>query len=188
MIAVPFKNDFYSYIIPPNKEEVINHCWKSKITEDQTFGWGSNCISKKEKLDPQGFEDILLPSLRILFSEIYLDECDFSIENIWKNTYREGFYQEIHSHIPCDLSCVIFLNDYDSDSSKFYFYNERGRTTPSKLKSLCNDNRHYMHDTWILQPEKGSIIFFPSHMLHGVTPHFSEKPRTTVALNFILNN
>jgi len=190
MIVVPFKNDFYSYIIPPNKEEVLEHCWKSKNIEDQSFSWGFKSFSKKENIDPEGFEDVLYPSLDLFLSEIYIDNCDISIESdlVWKNTYYKGYHQEIHSHIPSDFSCVIFLDDYDDNSSQFYFFNENGRNTPFKLKSLCNDNRHYMDDSWAMKPEKGSIIFFPSHMLHGVTPHFSEKPRTTVALNFILNN
>ena len=35
----------------------------------------------------------------------------------------------------------------------------------------------------VIIPKAGDIIFFPSYMLHGVTPHRMEEPRTTIAFN-----
>ena len=34
--------------------------------------------------------------------------------------------------------------------------------------------------------ESGDIIFFPGHMLHGVTPHESDEVRITMSANFDL--
>ena len=34
--------------------------------------------------------------------------------------------------------------------------------------------------------QKGEVIFFPGHVLHGVTPHLSDEVRKTIATNISL--
>ena len=45
-----------------------------------------------------------------------------------------------------------------------------------------------MGDSISIEPERGDILFFPSHMLHGVTPHKSDTPRITVSGNIKLRD
>ena len=49
------------------------------------------------------------------------------------------------------------------------------------MKQLLQyDNTHHV------DYEAGEVIFFPGHMLHGVTPHKSDEVRKTFSVNFNL--
>ena len=43
-------------------------------------------------------------------------------------------------------------------------------------------------DTMGIEPDKGDIVFFPSHMIHGVSPHKSDNPRITVSGNITIKD
>ena len=44
-----------------------------------------------------------------------------------------------------------------------------------------------MPDDLIIEGKRGDILFFPSHMLHGVSPHKSDNPRITISGNISIN-
>ena len=186
MPTIPFKNDFYSYIIPSNRDELINHCVNAKKLEGN-LSWGDNCLIEKENINQEGFCEILQPILQQFLLEITNTPFKYRIDELWRNTYRQGYHQEIHHHSPADISFVIFLNDYVENDAKFYFYNERSRVTSIIWKKLCQSNQFYMNEFWNMTPEKGSIILFPSHMLHGVSPHKSVHTRTTLSGNILID-
>lgn len=177
MRYIPFQTDFYSYIVPPNKEYLLNICKTAPKTKNQSFLWGSKSLSDKIRLNPNGFLNALSPSLKIFFDELGVEHYNTDVTEVWKNSYKKGYHQEIHDHPDCDLSCVIFLDDYKEGQSKFYFSNRHSREPNSVWGNIIN-----LH-SWYMYPEKGSLIFFPSHMLHGVTPHNSNKNRETISIN-----
>ena len=43
-------------------------------------------------------------------------------------------------------------------------------------------------DTMGIEADKGDIVFFPSHMIHGVSPHKSDNPRITVSGNITIQD
>ena len=45
-----------------------------------------------------------------------------------------------------------------------------------------------MPDNFQIEPDKGDILFFPSHMLHGVSPHKSDTPRVTISGNITIKD
>ena len=187
LIEVPFYNDFYSIISPENKDEIIEHCHNPELElPKQKFQWGEECLSEKVYLKLTGFTELLKPSIIEVLSEI-LDggiPYGFAVEEVWKNTYYRYYHQEQHDHQGYELSFVIFLNDFSEDDARFYFYNESSRVCSDiwgDLSSMCPD-------TMKIEPEKGDILFFPSHMLHGVSPHKSDKPRITVSGNITIKD
>ena len=187
LIEVPFYNDFYSLISPENKDEVIEHCMNTDLElPKEKFQWGEECLSDKVYLKLTGFTEILKPSVIEVLSEI-MDEgvpYGFAVEEVWKNTYRRYYHQEQHDHQGYELSFVIFLNDFQEDDARFYFVNERTRVCSDiwgDLSSICPD-------TMGIEAEKGDIVFFPSHMIHGVSPHKSDNPRITVSGNITIKD
>ena len=76
------------------------------------------------------------------------------------------------------------MDDYKENDAKFYFLNERSRVTSEVWTDLSDT----MGDSISIEPERGDILFFPSHMLHGVTPHKSDTPRITVSGNIKLRD
>ena len=184
MIEIPFCNDFYSLTSPENKNEIIEHCLNAVELPEQEFEWGEHCLSEKVHLKLTGFSDLLKTSIIETLSEIIDVRYAYSLNEVWKNTYHRYYHQESHSHPNSELSFVIFMNDYSENDAKFYFLNERNRVTSTTWLSLSEG----MEDSIYVEPKKGDILFFPSHMIHGVTPHQSDIPRITISGNISLKN
>ena len=184
MIEIPFCNDFYSIVNPENKNEIIEHCLNAVELPEQEFEWGEHCLSQKVHLKLTGFSDLLKTSIIETLSEIVDVRYAYSLNEVWKNTYHRYYHQESHSHPNSELSFVIFMNDYSENDAKFYFLNERNRVTSTTWLSLSEG----MEDSIYVEPKKGDILFFPSHMIHGVTPHQSDIPRITISGNISLKN
>ena len=187
MIELPFHNDFFSLIEPENKEEIVEHCLDPALElPKEDFEWGDECLSEKVGLKPIGFTELLEPYIIQVLDGI-IDEgtpYGFTIEEVWKNTYHRYYHQEQHDHQGYELSFVIFLTDYHKDDARFYFVNERTRVCSDiwgDLSSICPD-------TMGIEAEKGDIVFFPSHMIHGVSPHKSDNPRITVSGNITIKD
>ena len=182
MIELPFHNDFYSLVSPKNKNEIVKHCLNPFLElpkDDENFEWGSECLSEKVGLKPIGFTELLEPYIIQVLNGI-IDEgtpYGFTIEEVWKNTYHRYYHQEQHDHLGYELSFVIFMNDSQENAARLYFVNERIRvTSPSWI-----DMSTLMGDNFSIEERKGDIIFFPSHMLHGVSPHRLDTPRTKIS-------
>ena len=184
MIEIPFCNDFYSIVNPENKNEIIEHCLNAVELPEQEFEWGEHCLSEKVHLKLTGFSDLLKTSIIETLSEVIDVRYAYSLNEVWKNTYHRYYHQESHSHPNSELSFVIFMNDYSENDAKFYFLNERNRVTSTTWLSLSEG----MEDSIYVEPKKGDILFFPSHMIHGVTPHQSDIPRITISGNISLKN
>ena len=185
MIEIPFYNDFYSTVRPENKNEIIEHCMNSSLELPRMdFQWGDACLSDKVSLKLTGFTELLQPYIIEVLSEVVSVNYTFTIDEVWKNTYHRYYHQEQHDHQGYELSFVIFLTDYHKDDARFYFVNERTRLTAE----LWGDVSGLMPDSLPVEGKKGDIVFFPSHMLHGVSPHKSDNPRITVSGNITIKD
>ena len=187
MIEIPFWNDFYSIITPENKNEIVKHCMNPSLElPKEEFEWGDECLSEKVYLKLTGFTEILKPYIIQVLSKIIDEDIPygFSVDEVWRNTYHRYYHQEVHDHRGYELSFVIFLNDSQENDARFYFVNERTRLTPD----LWGDISSMMPDSIPIEGKKGDIVFFPSHMLHGVSPHKSDNPRVTVSGNITIED
>ena len=187
MIEIPFWNDFYSIITPENKNEIVKHCMNPSLElPKEEFEWGDECLSEKVYLKLTGFTEILKPYIIQVLSKIIDEDIPygFSVDEVWRNTYHRYYHQEVHDHRGYELSFVIFLNDSQENDARFYFINERTRLTPD----LWGDISSMMPDSIPIEGKKGDIVFFPSHMLHGVSPHKSDNPRVTVSGNITIED
>ena len=181
MKVTPFPTDFYTIHHPSNKEDLLRACKNAVRVEDQRFGWGKLSFSQKERIDPIEIYKELIPSIQEFCNDLKIKSIEIKVSDAWRNTYKNGYFQEPHDHADCDLACVIFLDDYAEEESTLYFTNLRHQCEPTEIWS----NIVNVH-SWKMTPDKGSVIFFPSHMLHGVTPHNLKKERITVSLNLTL--
>jgi hypothetical protein len=165
----------------PNYEEILefsNRKTESDI-DNSLYRWGKNCEIDRIPISAEEFKSILHPSIQ-LFSDIIGKRFKYSLHDPWINLYKRGYYQELHTHEPADMSCVIFLNTGE-DFSKFYFFN-RNDISYSKLwrRLVKIEQKHYP------EIKDGTIIFFPASSLHGVTKHRNDEIRKTIACNLDL--
>ncbi len=187
MLQIPFNNYFYYHFAPDNKDELIEYCLNAETT-NESFDWGDACRSEKEMLVFDGWNEILQPSIEKFLCELTTVPVKAYIDEIWRNKYTRGSFQEIHHHHGADISFTIFCDDFNETSSEFYFYNENSRYMDIRFRQIMEEaGSLYMDDSWTPEPMKGDIIFFPSYFLHGVSVHKNDNVRTTVSGNMLID-
>lgn len=186
MITPLFPTNFFSLTKLPNTEHNVKLLETAELDDDQNFSWcgeddGRN--NKVERLKESTVMTIIAPVINSFLEELGCAKCGITLQDVWRNTYSYGGYQEIHQHKPSVFSAVIFLDDYEEGGSVFSFLNTELRTLPDSLLRLMP----HVSESLALTPNRGDIIIFPSYMYHEVSKHRSEKTRRTVACNIYLN-
>ena len=184
MITQLFPVDFFVKVRPSNFEEILSNVSSlgvddSSIQQDEN--WGSNCTVKTIHLDPDKWISILAPGIRQFCGQVGWNG-NFAIHESWINFYKRGYFQEPHSHRGCDFASVVFLNNGE-DYAKFYFQNRMSGYVPPLIEHLTG-----VSDSWYPNIEPGDMFFFPSYLLHGVSPHYSDEIRKTLSFNISFGN
>lgn len=144
-------------------------------------------LMKQRKLNIEGTnyttydsfnEDIeLSKNIKIIFkeeidnlkNEIGFEEYD--IDYAWFQEELNGMFHQVHNH-GHGISCVCYL-EFDP------LYH-----TPLVFLSPYMDSIDGLHSKYIPEDvESGTIIFFPSNLLHYTIPNKSEKSRKIVSFN-----
>lgn len=174
-----FPNNFYYHFKAPNSEEFISFLDQIECKKDPQ-DWSKLCLLDTTKIEIYDVIPHLSPSIKIFFNYIKY-KGKYNLQRPWINFYQKGYFQEIHDHLPgSDFSCVFFVND-GKDFSNFYFWNKNYNDAPSNVNRIMTIGRCNTVDV-----KSGDILFFPSHLLHGVTPHKSNTIRKTFSCNFSL--
>tara|TARA_B100001769_G_C21832491_1_gene452080 strand:- start:98 stop:658 length:561 start_codon:yes stop_codon:yes gene_type:complete len=179
MLVAPFTSEFYTIFPAPNADElidVINKICDTKDIDNDYFDWGSRCKVDRIPLSWKDTIELYKPSIELLYEKLS-KSFSYTLFDPWINLYKKGFYQEIHAHKGYDISSVFFVNDGENFSE--LFFSDRNSINFSyqyeKLISYVN--------SFNLKYKKGDIVFFPSHLLHGVTAHESDVIRKTMSVN-----
>ena len=102
------------------------------------------------------------------------------IVNSWININNKNDFNKLHNHPSCDLACVFYLTNNNSeiefqrpyDISKYFLDNlESNNSTPLSFT-------HVTHS-----PTKNAFLIFPAWLQHYVKPNLSESVRISVAIN-----
>ena len=174
-----FPTDFYLHFYVPNYAQIMSLIDQVEESKSQEHTWTDKCNVKTAGLIKEEWEEYLNPSLQE-FSKQINHEGSIDICSPWINFYSKGNFQEVHHHTNCDFAAVFFANAGE-DFSRFYFQSRFAGLTPPKIDKLIN-----MGDCWYPATNPGSMIVFPSYVLHGVTPHNSDVMRKTLSFNFTL--
>ena len=177
MINFLFGSSFYIKFSAPNKDEIIksiNLHVQLDDYDDDKFNWGKRCDVSRIPLKWEDFIELYKPSLDILSNKLK-SQFNYTIYNPWINLYKFGQHQEVHDHCGNDFSCVFFMNDGD----EFYFYDRNSSQLTPSIKRLVDYSNAYG-----IKAKAGDILFFPSHMLHGVSPVKNDVTRITMSVNF----
>jgi hypothetical protein len=113
-------------------------------------------------------------------------ECDQAAADLsWANVYRSGDYSMPHSHLRSTASVVYCLDPGDEEpedahSGRLCFVDPR-------LRNCCQEQDGCM--TTPFQPDMtaGTMIIFPSQLVHAVNPYFGKRPRITLSWNINKN-
>lgn len=103
----------------------------------------------------------------------------------WVNVNSKGDYNVRHTHFSQTiLLSGIYYVKVPKNSGNIRFYDPRG-----PLISDMTDHRYYSGSYMYheLEPDPGTLIFFPPWIEHDVTPNESEEERVSIAFNIIVN-
>lgn len=185
----PFSFNFYWHYEMENFNEFFELV-KTDINKDNKYknqhAWTNQCIiDVYDNLNPEKYQNYFIPLLKRLSKDIGY-EFDVEITQPWINVYHRGAFQEQHHHFPHDLAMVIFLTDPDEDSGNFYFSYPGITALPTVWYNICLGLN--MNERFFPNVKAGSVLLFPSHMMHGVTAHKSDKERISLSCNFEIEN
>jgi hypothetical protein len=104
-----------------------------------------------------------------------------TVDLSWANVYRRGDYCMPHSHMRSTASVVYFLEHGDDDpgepiSGRFCIVDPR-------LGVCCQEHQGYMTTPFLPEATPGTMIIFPSQVVHAVNPYSGERPRITLSWN-----
>lgn len=151
----------------------------------------SKSLSHTEIVDPAKDEafgrldNILRDRLAEFGKQLFGEELQWSVKEMWFNVMETGGFQSIHNHANSLISGVLYLTDAHP-SSRIVFTKALGGTE----YIFNNFNRRaavgpYNGVKWVMpQISAGDLILFPSYLLHEV-PENRGPRRLSIAFNAI---
>jgi len=103
------------------------------------------------------------------------------IDMAWANVYGTGDYVVAHSHIRSNASVVYMLDEGDLDPQDRY--SGLFAIIDPRFPPCCKVAPGFMTNPFSPKLKGGSMIVFPSSLVHSVFPYGGERPRITFAWN-----
>lgn len=103
------------------------------------------------------------------------------VDLCWANISRAGDYLGPHSHTRCIGSVVYSVDPGKEEASR----PKQGRLhfADPRFKSFCPDEDGCMTRAHSPNMNAGTMIMFPSQLVHHVDPYFGATPRITLSWN-----
>ena len=96
---------------------------------------------------------------------------NFKTVDCWGALYRNGDYIKVHNHWPCALSWTYYIKT-TRNTSPLVFVNKLEETS-----SMSTNENHLSAEEYVLQPEPGDLVIFPSIINHRVPAEKSDDER-----------
>jgi uncharacterized protein (TIGR02466 family) len=103
----------------------------------------------------------------------------------WVNVNMKGAYNAPHNHIGCLWSGTYYVSVPKTnfpDSGAIEFMDPRSAQT----QGIKGSSNSFLNPKMKFVPEVGSLVVFPSYLLHWVYPNEHEEERVSIAFNMKL--
>ena len=114
-----------------------------------------------------------------------ISDHNFKTVDCWGALYKKGDYIKVHNHWPCALSWTYYIKT-TKNTSPLVLVNKLGETPSRTLTNpdfLSATGNFLSSDEYILQPEPGDLVIFPSIINHRVPKEKSDDERIAVIGN-----
>ena len=152
-------------------------------SERVDMGADGSCTSEQHFLDHPLLSDVKREVIDVCreLSRAYSHEVeDIGICNSWANIVGNGQSIQSHRHNNSYISGSLYLTDGSPISiSNPTFLSLFG------FMPRINDNNPRSWAAYLLKPEPGMVVVFPSGLQHGVTQSRSDRKRYSIAFNSI---
>ncbi len=123
----------------------------------------------------------LLNARALHASQLLLGSDTAAIDLSWANVSRHGDYALAHSHERTAVSIVYCVDPGDDDpmdplSGKLAIVDPR-------VEACCQTRKEAMTNPLMPRMGPGTMVVFPSVLVHSVNPYTGTRPRITVAWN-----
>ena len=143
-------------------------------------GWQSNdgfehrpAWAKLNRIIKDKYNLEVLPWLRVDTSQ-----ASVSMGNIWGNINDKGAWNKPHRHNGCWLSGAFYVHA-DGDEGNFVAVKEGADV----VSDFPHNNKQ--RETFEVSPVTGTLLLFPSGLIHMVEPNPTSKDRYSVAFNTV---
>ena len=143
---------------------------------------GTKILNLGQWVSPEA--ELINARAMLLFKRVL--ECDQAVVDFsWANVYRSGDYCMPHSQLRSTASVVYCLDPGDEDpedahSGSFCFVDPR-------LRNCCQEQEGCMTVPFLPGMTGGTMIIFPSQLVHAVNPYTGKRPRITLSWNINKN-
>jgi len=108
----------------------------------------------------------------------------FKMANMWININRKGDYNIMHDHPLSVMSGVLWIKT-PKNCGSLVFRSPHSFTQGTLLEStdpeVAKEQNYY--NSYTFNSKEGTMILFPSDLLHGVEPNESNEDRISIAFN-----
>ena len=124
----------------------------------------------------------ILDKLRGVIYDVYTvdNNLKFFITNSWCVKHEKNDIAELHNHNNCVISGVYYFQT-PKDCGDIIF-NRNTIVNSIFTNTLTIPTKNNLNE-WKLKVEEGTLLLFPSHLLHKTEPNLSNKSRYSLAFN-----
>lgn len=159
--------------------EILELAWNPQHANQYARSLGG---TKLYHLDQwESAEAKLLTARAIAFFKLAVGTTEAVVDLSWANVYCQGDYCLPHSHVRSTASVVYWLEDGDPDpgdpdSGRFAIVDPR-------YPRCCKLEENRLSNPLMPDISPGSMLVFPSEMVHCVNPYSGRKPRISISWN-----
>lgn len=99
------------------------------------------------------------------------------VDESWSTIYRDGSFTMPHSH-PRNIGSVLYMLEPGDTSDEI---SGRFRFVDPRLDVCCQTEKGFMTTPAAPDIKPGTMIIFPSQVVHMVTPYKGDRPRITMS-------
>lgn len=124
--------------------------------------------------------ELITARARALFRKVL--DCEHAVIDLsWANVYRNGDYCPPQSQLRSTASVLYCLDagDEDAEDSR----NGRFCFVDPRLRNCCPHQEGCMTTPFCPEMSAGTMLIFPSQLVHTVNPYAGMRPRITLSWN-----
>jgi uncharacterized protein (TIGR02466 family) len=161
--------------------EEIDYSDLGKQTADNAVKNSSSVYALSNPLLKEAY-NVCKKHLDLFIKDVCSYKEEFIITNSWISKKRTGIGHHSHRHSNTIFSGCLYLQA-DGDSAPIIFTGEPQLSKSFPFSYKIKQQNIYNSQAWPIQVSTGSIIIFPSDLMHEVHPNQSEKTRITLGFN-----
>ena len=173
-----FTQWLYKFEAPPlilNQAQVLAFSTQYRLNQVNLTSEVEDTISSPLLIAVRAWVDECLEEVRV---DLGLECSELRSTVEWFNKSEQGMWHQEHTHDNSFLSGILYLSPSGSHTRFRFPSLWSDQFTTLNLVSATNEKIIHEQPT-----EVGTMVVFPSKLLHGVSPHDLPEPRYTMAFN-----